>query len=667
MGRCHTLSSNEFLDVVGAGTSEPRPVCLAVVGSANSGKSVLFNELTGAYSIVANYPQTTVAPICQTITRQGRELRLIDTPGLSSLDVYGKDERSTLELLIRDRPSGVIFCGDALRLKRSLALLGQMMELEIPIICCLNKADEASANGMAIDADHLTQALGIPVVEISAIHGFGLDRLWAVMDEFMADPDPTPRAKPPVVYPAFVEEAVERVRGFFPLEKRPSRGEALLFLQGNETVSRWFAERLGEGVLQEAAKVLAEERRNAPERIRMTLFQARDDWGDRLVERALRQATFLATSLAQRAAWASRHPILGWPIFFGILWLTFQGVGLGAADVGGWLDETLFKPANEAIGAWIPYPWLSEFLVGQFGILTMGVSNALVTVVPILVIFFLIVNVLEDVGYLPNLSVLANRALTPLGLTGKAVLPLVLGTGCNTTATMTSRILETKKERLLLSFLVALGVPCSVQMGVLMAILATMPFTALLIVLGAVAITTVSCALLMNRLVPHGGESADFIMELPSLHLPNWRNIVVKTYYRIKWFLLEALPMFVAAAMLMFTLQKTGLLNGIKTLLHPLVTGVLDMPDKVTEVFILVLSRREVGAVYFKQMVEGAELDYVQIVTGLVVITLFIPCVSNTMVMIKEFGARWAVATNLGIVAIAIGVGGVVNHLMRLV
>ncbi|NGZ28477.1 MAG: ferrous iron transport protein B, partial [Magnetococcales bacterium] len=145
---------------------------------------------------------------------------------------------------------------------------------------------------------------------------------------------------------------------------------------------------------------------------------------------------------------------------------------------------------------------------------------------------------------------------------------------------------------------------------------------------------------------------------------PHPRNIVRKTYFRIKWFLLEAVPLFMAAAVVMFLLDKSGLLNIIKSLLHPLITGFLSLPDKATEVFILVLARREVGAVYFKQMVEAGELEYAQIVTGLVVITLFIPCVSNTMVMIKEFGGRWAISTNLAIIGIAILVGGLVNALL---
>jgi|GEM_PF-493350 len=637
----------------------------AIIGPANSGKSVLFNGLTGAYSIVANYPQTTVEAIRQWVTIHDRQIELIDTPGLSSLCVQSPDEKITLDVLIREKPDGILFCGDAMHLKQSLTLLLQILEWGLPVIFCLNKQDGAASHGVVIDNDLLSVRLGVPVIEMSAEHGVGFDVLRETMKEYLGGERIHRLIPTHITYPSRVEEAMNQVGGLFPLDLRPSRARSLLFLQGEKQVVDDFSEFLGAEVLVKA-KYMADEFRLRTPGMNISMFQTREAWAKRHVNEVMRQSHHVIPTFVQRLAWASRHPVLGWPIFLAILWLTFKGVGLGAADLGGWLDAWIFSPVTQKIGTWITHPFLHEFLIGQFGVLTMGVVNAFVTVVPILAIFFLIVNFLEDVGYLSNLSVLANRALKPMGLTGKAVLPMVLGTGCNTTATMASRILETRKERLLLSFLVALGVPCSVQMGVLLAILATMPFSALLIVLGAVTGTTLICGFFMNRLLSSGGRRTDFILELPSFHWPRSRNILRKTYYRLKWFLFEAVPMFAAAAVVMFTLQQTGLLNVIKNMMHPLVANLLTLPDRATEVLVLVLARREVGAIYFKNMVEAGELDYVQIVTGLVVITLFIPCVSNTMIMIKEYGLRWGISINLAIIAIAFLVGGMVNYSMRL-
>ncbi|MBF0610642.1 MAG: ferrous iron transporter B [Magnetococcales bacterium] len=638
---------------------------VALVGPPNAGKSVLFNAVTGEYSIVANHPQTTVVVEGKTVELANEQVHLLDTPGLSALTVVSADERATLQLLLQGGLQGLVFCGDALHLKRSLALLAQLMELELPMVACFNKADQAAAHGMAIDMAGLQEVLGIPVVEVAASHDRGVEQVGSRIGALAAGKVVAAQVKIP--YPAAVEEVIQGLQGLFGGCGTPSRGVVLLYLLGDSTAQECFSRGLGAEALGQAAELLGNfRRRMTGVRLQLALFQAREAWAHRLAERVLRQANLVIPGLLQKMGQASRHPVWGWPIFLAILWLTFQSVALAAQDLGGWLDGLIFAPVIQQLGEVIPWPWLQDFLVGQFGILTMGVANAMVTVVPILLVFFLIVHFLEDVGYLPNLSVLTNRALSFLGLTGKAVLPLVLGSGCNTTATMSSRILATRKERLLVSFLVALGVPCSVQMGILFAILASMPFSALLIVLFSVMATSLVCGVAMNRLLPGTGSAGGFILELPLFTWPQGRNIVRKTWFRIKWFLLEALPMFVAAALVMFTLEKSGLLEVIKSWLHPLVTGFLQLPDKVTEVFILVLARREVGAVYFKQMVEAGELDYKQIVTGLVVITLFIPCMSNTMVMIKEFGSRWAVVTNLAIIAIAILVGGLVNTLLTL-
>ncbi|MBF0419018.1 MAG: ferrous iron transporter B [Magnetococcales bacterium] len=653
MQHCHATTHEK---VSLAEKAETWPI--AIIGPSNAGKSVLFNSLTGEYTIVANYPQTTVEPTRRLIQTAQGPIELVDTPGIDSLTAHSRDEFATLKELLQDGLRGVLFCGHALNVKRSLVLLAQLLELELPVIACFNKSDQAASSGMVTDVHHLANLLSLPVLEISAEHDLGTNQVRESLETFRGNHGVWALPEVTIRYPAFVEETVEKLRKLFPLEQRPSKGVALLFMQDEDIAKEWFRERLASEVLIEAAHIVQDfQKRITSIRFRLALFQAREAWANRLAEKTVHQAAHVLPTLLQKVGQATRHPILGWPIFILILWLTFKGVGFGAVQLGSWLDGLIFTPAALAIGKLIPTPWVNEFFVGQFGLLTMGVANAMVTVVPILLIFFLIVHFLEDVGYLPSLSVLTNRALLPLGLSGKAVLPLVLGSGCNTTATMSSRILATRKERLLVSFLVALGVPCSVQMGVLFAILSTMPFTALLTVMGTVIGTTILCGLAMNRLLPGSIHGQEFILELPTFCLPHWRNILRKTWFRIKWFLIEAVPLFIAAAMAMFTLEKTGALTIIKSLLHPMVTGFLLLPDKITEVFILVLARREVGAIYFKQMVENGELGYQQIVTGLVVITLFIPCASNTMVMIKEFGARWAVATNLAIICIAILVG----------
>ncbi|MBF0158564.1 MAG: ferrous iron transporter B [Magnetococcales bacterium] len=642
--------------------SDQAPVRLAIVGLPNAGKSVFFNHLVGSgYSVVANYSQTTVEPIYQQATLGQHTLEIIDTPGITSLDAESLDELGVIRILVEKQPDRILFCGDATRLKWSLLLLVQLLELDIPTIFCLNKADDAARQGTAVDIRQLSNGSGLRVLETSALHGIGLeplaDAVLSAANRWEA-----------IRYPAVLEEALKRLQQLFAIEQMPSRGLGLLFIQGNPMVAQQFLTLLGPERLAMAQQVVDTLHvSHFPHRINQMIFQTREAWANRITSQASHQATLTVPGLSHWLGSICRHPIMGWPVFLAILWLTFAGVGHVAAEVSGLLDEWIFAPTTGWIGESIPWPLLHELLVGKFGLLTMGLFNAFLTVVPILIVFFLIINFLEDVGYLPNLSVLANRTLTPFGLSGKAVLPLVLGTGCNTMATMSTRMLATRRERLTVSFLVALGVPCSVQLGVILAIMATAPFSVLLIVMTSVIMTSLITGMILKRMIPASDGQAEFLLELPQFRWPHWRNILHKTYHRLRWFLVEAVPLFMAAALMMFILETTGALVAIKNFLHPIVTGLLDLPDKVTEVFILVLSRREVGAVYFKDMVDGGELDYYQMVTGLVVITLFIPCASNTIVMIKELGARWAIAMNVTIISIALVVGGIVNFLIRLI
>lgn len=631
---------------------------IAIVGSPNVGKSILFNKFGKGYSLVANYPHTTIAIMRKEASFAGKVFEIIDTPGIFSLQLFSEEGQVTRDILIKEHPDIILFCADATRLKQSLVLFSQILELEIPILFCLNMLDEASRKGLVMDTGALAKEIGFSVVETAAEHGIGLKEL-----ETLAHRVSTPVGR--VFYPAFVENALEDLRGAISGERRFPKAVLLLYLTGDEDIARYVEETCGSEIFSRLSEHLRRiYRKSNPSNLKQAIAVVREDWVEGIVKKTVKGESFSQDGFSHKAAWASRHILWGWPILFGILWTTFFGVGTVATKLTEIVEDCFFSPIVQIVGQFISHPLLKEFVVGQYGILTMGVFNAVGTVVPILIVFFLITNFLEDVGYLSNLSVLSNRFLSFFGLTGKAVLPFVLGFGCNTVATLTSRILESKRERIIASILIALGIPCAVQLGVLLAIMATAPLSVLWITMTAVLGTQIICGLALNKLVPSSRRS-DFIMELPNFNLPSPRHIILKTYYRVKWFLVEAVPMFVLGAGLMFLLEKTSLLALIKQILNPVVSGFLALPEKLTEVFILVLSRRELGAVYFKEMVDAGEVDFYQTIVGLVVITLFIPCVSNTMVMIKELGARWAVSANILIVLVAILVGGMVNALVR--
>ncbi len=632
---------------------------IVIVGPPNVGKSTLFNKFSRAYSVVSNYAQTTTESHRKESSFAGGIFEIIDTPGLFSLAAGSTDETVTTGIIINEHPELVLFCGDATNLKRSLVLLAQVLEMQIPTTFCLNKIDEAGRKGISVNQKALEAEVKIPTVLTAAIHGVGLRELE---DAVKATVEGISSAG----YAPHIEDALKSLRASFPVGNMPAKGILILLLMDDAVANVAVGSRYGNDIMGKAAEIRHKlYQKYSQAGVRQSVFNSREAWADSVVAKTTVKVPLDSKSIGYHMARLSRQPLTGIPILMGVLWLTFYGVGTISAKLAALLDTWIFIPAVKFASGYIANQLLNDFLFGNFGVLTMGVINAIGTVVPILLVFFIIVNFLEEVGYLPNLSVLVNRVMVPFGLSGKAVLPMVLGFGCNTMATVATRMLETKKERVIASFLIALGFPCAVQLGVLFAILSTAPFSALLIVIFAVVATQVVVGVLLNRMIPTK-RPADFILELPTFAKPHWRNIAIKTYFRIKWFLAEVLPLFVFASVFMFVLDKVGTLLAIERLLRPMVTGFLSLPDKVTEVFILVLARREIGAVFFKNMVDGGLLDYSQTVVGLVVITLFIPCVSNTMVMVRELGVRWAVSINTAIIVIAIAVGGIVNYGIRL-
>jgi ferrous iron transport protein B len=302
-------------------------------------------------------------------------------------------------------------------------------------------------------------------------------------------------------------------------------------------------------------------------------------------------------------------------------------------------------------------------LVGPYGVVTMALTYSLALVLPIVGTFFIGFGILEDSGYLARLAVMANRAFKAMGLNGKAVLPMVLGLGCDTMATLTTRILETRKERLIVILLLALGVPCSAQLAVIMAMLGALTPWAL-VLWGAVVLgVIVAVGRLAAALIP--GRSSDFVLELPPMRLPRPGNLLVKTLARIEWYLKEAVPLFVLGTLLLFLADRLQLLGGIQRAAEPLLSGLLGLPRETAEAFVVGFLRRDFGAAGLYRLAEDGRLDIAQILVATVTITLFIPCVANFLMIVKERGWRTGLAIAAFIFPFALAVGALLNALFR--
>jgi ferrous iron transport protein B len=269
--------------------------------------------------------------------------------------------------------------------------------------------------------------------------------------------------------------------------------------------------------------------------------------------------------------------------------------------------------------------------------------------------------VLEDSGYFPRLALLVDRTFKRIGLSGRAVIPMVLGFACDTMATMVTRTLETRRERVLATLLLALAIPCSAQLGVILAILAGQP-AALAVWTATLVGTFLLVGALGARVLP--GERATFHMELPPLRLPRAGNVLVKTASRMQWYFLEVLPLFLLASVLLWALDLTRLLGAITLALGPLVQA-LGLPAETARIFLFGFFRRDYGAAGLFDLHQAGALDMAQLTVAAVTLTLFLPCVAQFLMMLRERGARVAFGMLAFITPFAFGVGFLLNLLLR--
>jgi ferrous iron transport protein B len=366
----------------------------------------------------------------------------------------------------------------------------------------------------------------------------------------------------------------------------------------------------------------------------------------------------------------TRRVSTGIPILMCVLLLLYEFVGYtGAQTLVGFLEDVVFgQYLVPPIQKLLPSGFIRELMVGPYGLISMGLTYAIAIVLPVVGTFFIAFGLLEDSGYLPRLSILSDRVMRLMGLNGKATLPMVLGFGCCTMATITTRVLSSRKERLIATLLLALGIPCSAQLGVILGIAAGFSPAATLTVIGVVASQLLLVGFLASRLIR--GQRSEFIFEIPPIRMPQLKNIALKTGYRIKWYLMEAVPLFFYGTIVLFAMDKIrvaghSVLEWVQTGLAPILTGILHLPAAAAGPFVLGFLRRDYGAAGLFQMARTGMLTAQQVVVSLVVITLFVPCLASFLVIAREQGLKRAAGITAFIVPFAITVGAIVSWVLR--
>ncbi len=640
----------------------PSPVGL-LVGNPNVGKSVLFNQLTGRYAVVSNYPGTTVEVMTADLhLPHGPVHTLIDTPGVNGLLPQSEDETVTQRIILERSPSFIVQVADAKNLGRTLQLTFQLMELGIPLLLTLNMSDEAARQGLLIDTGELTRQLNVEVVTTAAPEGEGVPQLRKAIG----------RARmphPPSIYSPLIQRAMGEIAVLLDRHPATARLLALLLLGRDSFLVEWLAKEYGPRTLSAAEAIVRRAEGSFPQPLSLVMAAAREKAAARLTAEVTSRPAERRSTLAERIGVWTRRPLTGIPVFLLVLWIMYWLVGrFAAGTLVGFMEHTVFgrfvNPAARALLSPLPWAFGRDLFTSRFGLITMGLTYAVAIVLPIVTVFFLCFGFLEDSGYLPRLSIMSNRIFRHIGLNGKAILPMVLGLGCSTMATLTSRIMETRKERLIVIILLALGIPCSAQLGVMLAIMSTLSPWATATVIGVILSQLALVGWAAARILP--GETSDFILEIPPIRLPRLANLGLKTYLRVEWFLKEAIPLFLLGTGILFLADRFGLLEALTRLAAPVVVRWLRLPADAATIFVMGFFRRDYGAAGLFTMARQRLIDPNQMVVALVVITLFVPCIANFLVIVKEQGLKKGLAIAGFIFPFAILVGGLLDRALNL-
>jgi ferrous iron transport protein B len=657
---CHTTTPTEI-------KAQPTAAKIALVGHPNVGKSALFQKLTGQRVIISNYPGTTVE-IARGAWRDLPGITIIDTPGIITFPPHSDDERVTARLLFDEPLQAILQVGDAKNLRRTLLFTVQLAEMGLPLVLALNMMDEAHARGLSIDLQQLAQRLGTPVIPTTAVRGEGLPALSAALQQAT-----TPSFW--LEYPAPVESAIQELCNCLQqasLTGLPvaSRAMALLWLSNDLVVADWLRAHLDPQTFAGLQARRQQLETLSSEPLTVLIQRARLEMIEQLVMQIARDPGMLQQTLSARLSRLTTHPVWGVFVLAVVLYVLYWFVGVfGAGTLVGLLEENLFgEIINPWVSGWVtaimPAPWMADLLIGEYGLWSMGITYALALILPTVSTFFLAFSIMEDSGYLPRLAALSNRMFRALGLNGKAVLPMVLGLGCVTMAALTTRVLESKRERLLVTLLLALAVPCSAQLGIVMGMLASISLSATLIWSGVVFGVLLAVGWLAAHLMP--GERTSLLVELPPLRWPLFSNVFLKTIARLEWYLKEVVPLFLLGALGMFLLDQSGVLQSLIRAGEPVVTGWLGLPAAASAAFLMGFLRRDFGATGLFVMQSQGLLSPLQVVVAMVTITLFVPCIASVMVIAKERGWRTAAGMTIIIIPLAIAIGGLLNRVLAL-
>jgi ferrous iron transport protein B len=635
------------------------PIVVGLAGQPNVGKSTIFNLLTGLRQHVGNWPGKTVERREGTCVHDGVELRVVDLPGTYSLTANSLEERIARDFILQERPDVVVMIANAAAIERNLYLLAELLCLPVPIVLGINMMDVAAAEGIEIEAHVLSAALGMVVVSMVASRAEGVSTLVTEAARLAQNPAGFNPARPEIG--AAHRDVLANLRGLLGNSvppPYPPEWVALKLLEGDQEITELARSWNPDGNWQKISALL-----HAHEDAELDIAGGRYEWIGRMVRAAVKQPRLGEISLTDRLDRYAVHPIWGMAIllvvFIAIFGLTFQL----AAPIQEWLDERVVASGRAWLRTGLPAPqWFSAFLADGVA----GGAGTVLTFLPVLMVFFAVLALFEDTGYLARAAYVMDRFMHFMGLHGKSFLPLFLGFGCNVPAVIGTRVIEARAARLL-TILLAPFVPCSARLAVLAFLTPVffgswaLPVAVGLASLNLWVLATIGVAL--NYTV-FKGQQTPFIMELPLYHAPTARNVVYYLWQNTRAFLTKAGTIILLMSIAIWALGyfpgpdlEKSYLGRLGYALSPL-GELLGMDWRLLVALLSSFIAKEnaiaaLGILYGSgESGEGlAEILSVRVTpaAGLAFLTatmLFIPCAATIAVMRQETGQwRWVLAS----------------------
>jgi ferrous iron transport protein B len=611
-----------------------------LIGNPNVGKSLIFNQLTGLGVEVSNYPGTTI-DLAYGNTCFGQErFELVDLPGIYSLDGSSPEEALVRKFLKSGDADLLIAVLDATHLERNLYLFSEVAEYGLPMIAVVNMIDEAEKQGLTIDYGLLSDRLGVDVVPTAAIQGLNIGKIIPVARSHARKPTLD------VEYDHHIEAAVISLQRTYGTTKLAAL-QALLGIGADLEVNdaavllaREIEDRHHMSVMQ----IVSANRHNCARSVAGEVLHTREITAHLDVERLLTTA------------------VPGIPLLLAIMVTLLVVVFI----TGSFLSDIVVSLFN----VFLLDPFISLGLppfAEQIGVsLILALQAGLGIAFPFIFTFYIGIALLEDSGYLTRAAFLADQAMHRMGMHGQAIIPLVLGFGCTVPAIMSIRLLKTRRERVIASFLVTL-VPCSgrtvIIAGVVAAFVGILPALSIYLVIFLLILITAS---FLARIAP--GDQVGMILEMAPLRRPEMANVLKKSWIRMREFLVIAMPLLLVTSIILGVLQYAGVMAAFEEAIAAFSLWLLGLPSYAVTALIFGILRKEMALETLVLLSGTAELNTVmtsvQLYTFAIVSVLFIPCISTIAILYRAMGARIAIGVSLYTVIVGIAIGALINLLM---